>query len=479
MRQASSIGGEGWERMSTETRVARWVSAAVSLSLLAAALLTVTPAAVNAAAVSDAWSAQIGSAGANGWATIELYTTGTGWLVLRLQKLPAATRLPVSLSAGTCAAAGSVLLQLPPITTSSAGAAARLNGLTAAQTSAISAATVGAGTFALRVGTGSAAACGEFRAFPVQPYVAATMTVGGLPHGIVVAPSGVWVTNYLDDTLSRIDPATNDVLQTVRLPLSGNAGPEALAFGEGFLWVTVTNFDDSGNPLAGSLLRIDPSNGQVQAVTAVGRTPLAIAVTPGAVWVAAADDNTLARIDAVTDAVTTIPVCTNPVGVTSGFGAVWVACADGSLTRIDPATNAVVATIHAGTTGGWVAAGDTAIWMANEGDEDTADGTVTRIDPATNAVVARVPVGSQPWAVAFTSGSLWIGLAGTPTVVRVSAITNTVLAQITLDAPVYAIAATDGAIWAAQDLEAPDLSSPVPPGEVTRLDYSGLTRGPF
>jgi YVTN family beta-propeller protein len=451
----------------------------MSLSLLAAALLTVTPVAAQETAVAEAWSAQIGSAGAHGWATIQLYTTGRGWLVLRLQKLPPTTRLPVSLSAGTCAAPGSVILQLPAITASRAGAAARMSGLTAAQASAISAASVSSGTFALRVGTGSAAACGEFGAFPVQPYVAATISVGGLPHGAVVARSGVWVTNYLDDTLSRIDPATNAVLQTVRLPLSGNAGPEAIGFGEGSLWVTVTDFDDSGNPLAGSVLRVDPANGHVQVVIAVGRTPLTIATTPGAVWVPAADDNTLARIDPVTYVVTTIPVCTNPVGVTSGFGSVWVACADGSLLRIDPATNEVIATIQTGTTGGWVAAGDTAIWMANTGDEDTADGTVTRIDPATNTVVARVGVGSQPWAIAFASGSLWVGLAGTPTVVRVSAITNTVLAQITLDAPVYAIAATDSAVWAVQDLQAPDLNSPVPPGEVARLDYSGVTIGPF
>jgi hypothetical protein len=60
-----------------------------------------------------------------------------------------------------------------------------------------------AGTLALRVGTSSTGACGDFVAFPVQPCVAAAVTVGGLPHGVAVAPSGVWVTNYLDDTFSR------------------------------------------------------------------------------------------------------------------------------------------------------------------------------------------------------------------------------------------------------------------------------------
>jgi YVTN family beta-propeller protein len=139
----------------------------------------------------------------------------------------------------------------------------------------------------------------------------------------------------------------------------------------------------------------------------------------------------------------------------------------------------VLATIHTGTTGGWVAAGDTAIWMANEGEEGAADGTVTCVDPATNAVVARVDVGSQPWAIAYASGSLWVGLSDTPTVVRVSATTNTVVARITVTAAIYAIAATDRAVWAVQDLQPLDLNSPVPPGMVTRLNYSGLTPGPF
>jgi hypothetical protein len=153
-------------------------SAAVSLSLLAATLLTVTPVAVSAATVTDSWSARIGSAGANGWATIQLYSTGTGWIVLRLQNVSAATSLPVTLSDGTCAAVGPVLLNLPAITTDRAGASARMSSLTAAQTSAISAATVGTGTLALQVGTGSSATCGDFEAFAFQPYVAVRAPLG-------------------------------------------------------------------------------------------------------------------------------------------------------------------------------------------------------------------------------------------------------------------------------------------------------------
>ena len=461
-------------------RAARGGRAALSLSLLAVALLVVAPATARAATVTNAWSARIGSGGANGTATLHLYTTGKGSLALKLAKLPAATSLPVTINKGTCSAVGTVLVTLPAIKTSSAGIAARTSSLTASQATSITNATTGTGKIAVRVGTGKTAKCGPLAPLPVQPYVAATISVGRHPHMAADAPSGVWVTSYWDNTLSRIDPATNSVLQTLSLALAGNAGPDAIAYGDGSLWVTVIDADANGNPLAGSVLRVDPASGQVQATIAVGRTPYAIAVTPTAVWVPAYDDNSLSRIDPATNAVVaTIPVCANPGGVSASFGAVWTSCDDGSLARIDPATNAVVTTIQTQTTGGFVVASDTAIWMTNHGHQNTPDGSVTRIDPATNAVVANVVVGFNPQELAYGGGSLWIGMYGEPTVVRVSTSTNAVLARITVAAPVWAIAATDRSVWAVQNLQAPDANTPPPAGTVTRINYSGVTQGPM
>jgi YVTN family beta-propeller protein len=296
---------------------------------------------------------------------------------------------------------------------------------------------------------------------------------------VAVAPSGVWVTNWGDDTLSRIDPATNAVLQTLPLTLTGNAGPEAIAYGNGSLWVSTTEVDASGKSLPGSVLRIDPASGQVLATIPVGGAVHDIEVTPAAVWVPAYADDTLTKIDPATNqVVTTIPVCTNPVGVTSGFGSVWASCMDGSLARIDPATNQIVTTIRTQDSGGYVVASPTAIWMTNSGHVDTPDGSVTRIDPATNAVVANVAIGVGPIAIAYAGGSLWVGLFDTPTVVRVSATTNTVLGRITVAAPVYGIAATDRSVWAIHNLTRPDANTPPPPGKVTRVNYYGTAPGP-
>jgi len=155
--------------------IARGGCAALSLSLLVGALLTVSPGAVSAATVSAAWSAKIGSGGANGSATLQLYTSGTGSLALKLVKLPASTSLAVTLSKGTCSSVGSTILTLPAIKTTSAGAAARTSSLSAAQASAVTAATRGTGKIAIRVGSGSTAKCGPFVALTLATPPVATI----------------------------------------------------------------------------------------------------------------------------------------------------------------------------------------------------------------------------------------------------------------------------------------------------------------
>ena len=98
----------------------------VGLSLSLAAILAMTVAApASAATVGASWQAKVGSAGANGTATIRAYTTGSGSLALKLAKLRAATYLPVTLSKGTCGSVGSTLIRFPAIRTTSAGTAAR------------------------------------------------------------------------------------------------------------------------------------------------------------------------------------------------------------------------------------------------------------------------------------------------------------------------------------------------------------------
>jgi DNA-binding beta-propeller fold protein YncE len=71
--------------------------------------------------------------------------------------------------------------------------------------------------------------------------------VGDAPFGIAFGEGLLWVTNADDDTVTRIDPRTGEV---VGEPIRVEGQPVGVRVGEGAVWVTSN--DD------GSLSRIAP-----------------------------------------------------------------------------------------------------------------------------------------------------------------------------------------------------------------------------
>jgi len=118
---------------------------------------------------------------------------------------------------------------------------------------------------------------------------------------------------------------------------------------------------------------IDPATnlGLVPNDVTTGRSPVAIAVGFGSLWVANRDDDSVTRIEVrfgQAPAATTIPVGDGPVDVAVGEGGVWVANSlDGTVSRIDPETNEVVATIEVGERPQRIAAGEGAVWVTLRG----------------------------------------------------------------------------------------------------------------
>ena len=97
------------------------------------------------------------------------------------------------------------------------------------------------------------------------------------------------------------------------------------------------------------------------------------------------------------DAIATVPVGGEPIGITEGFGSVWVVSSEflsggkPAVWRIDPATNEVIATIPVGDLPLETIDGFGSIWVSNSDDD-----TVTRIDPTTNEVIATIDVCDAP-----------------------------------------------------------------------------------
>ncbi len=437
--------------------------AALSLSVsLAISLTIVAPA--EAATATNAWQAKIGSGGANGMATLQAYTTGTGSLALKLAKLKPATSVPVVLARGSCS--GAALITFPAIKTSSAGAASRTSSLTASQVSLVKGATANGGRIAIRVGNSSTGGvkCGYFLALPVPAYVAATIAVGPLPSDVAIAPNGIWVANYYDGTLSRVDPATNSLLATIPLNTK-NTAPWRLTYAEGSLWVVGDVWDAATQKQSGTtLLRLDPASGAVIATIPLSGECWGIGASPGAVWVTGYDSGTLWRIDTATNQVAAkVSLAEGVLGVAYDFGSLWVANGDtGAVSRVDPASNQAIATIATVGDAVGVASGAGAIWVSNYGTSGQPDGVVSRIDPATNQVVRTITVGTNPWSIGFGGGYLWVALTGDPQVVQVDPTTNAVKATITTGALVLGsdtkviglrgLAASDHDVWTTQPL---------------------------
>jgi YVTN family beta-propeller protein len=100
----------------------------------------------------------------------------------------------------------------------------------------------------------------------------------------------------------------------------------------------------------GTVTRIDPETDDVVETIGVGQSASAIAVGDGGVWVAVPEEDRVKRIDAASNTVTdTVRVGGGPASVAIGARAVWVTSRrGGTVTRIDPAGARATETIRLG-----------------------------------------------------------------------------------------------------------------------------------
>ena len=218
------------------------------------------------------------------------------------------------------------------------------------------------------------------------------------------------------DVVLRIDPQTNRVVD--RIPVDP---PTGLAFGHGSVWATSAGY--------GTLTRIDPETGEVEAKIEVGRGAVDVAADEGsgAVWVAGlylpkdyggydipqhSPDNKLSRVDLETNRVVAeIPIRDSPEGgadkVAVGEGAVWVQSVDGQLSKVDPATNEVTATVSVGESSSKLAVYGGSVWSMVQaevprehakpgGPRTTLGFRLVRVDPRAMRVVASEDIGPIP-----------------------------------------------------------------------------------
>jgi virginiamycin B lyase len=120
---------------------------------------------------------------------------------------------------------------------------------------------------------------------PATNLIEKTIDVSTQPRALAVGAGSLWVLCAKEGIVDRIDPKTNKVAKSIELDVPGAKG--AIAFGEGFVWVTLTGFP---------LTRIDPQSESV-AQQFYGAGGGGILISPGAIWLSNTETGTLLRID--------------------------------------------------------------------------------------------------------------------------------------------------------------------------------------
>ena len=276
--------------------------------------------------------------------------------------------------------------------------------------------------------------------------VSASYAVSAYPGVVTTARDRVWVGDFRDGSLWRVDPKRGDVQ---RFTTTGeprdltSLGGHIYVAGDGETLVegTVTRYDavtgnrESGVPVlacsvAGGdgvlwaagcplVVRLSTDTGDMRILRrelVPFQRPLSaetsrnamrdMAVGEGALWVIGDPvDRRVFRVDRRTGkilGITSLPVA--PRSIAAGEGGVWVTgLIDDVVVRLDPATGRRLQVIDVGRGATGVAVGAGAVWVASAIDRE-----VSRIDPATGEVVARVAVDGAPREIAVGAGGVWV-----------------------------------------------------------------------
>lgn len=248
------------------------------------------------------------------------------------------------------------------------------------------------------------------RVDPKTKKVVKRFGIGGVPSDIAAGAGGLWVgkgggaQNNGTVSISRVDPRSDRITRTVRLPdtASGGRWPSVgfpgIAVGAGAVWAI--NPDQT-------ISRIDPKTGR--RVATVKARASTIAAGDAGVWFVDSDRPAVTQIDPRTNRVgQTISAGANVLlGIAVGAGSVWATGEnEGLVWRIGPGPHRVTRSIDTGAGVSFITFGDGMVWAAN-----WVDGKVSRIDPHTNEVTATVPIGASQ-AIAAGEGSVWVSVAG-------------------------------------------------------------------
>ena len=262
------------------------------------------------------------------------------------------------------------------------------------------------------------------------PNVVAKIRVGPTAAPCAAAAGGkwIWVSEYGEPYLLKIDSATNKVVARTKIG-TGSCG---LGFGAGSMWIEDTN--------TSTVSRVSVTTGKRIAIK-VGFTPYDTMFAFGSAWTTAFTQGELERIDPTRNRVVNRWKLQMATGAVGAFGSVWASGIEGVI-RVDPSSHKVLARIPIQGGAGWTAASADAVWV-------TTTKGLTRIDPQSNAVVTTIALPGAP-AIGdpdVVDGQVWVPQIRKSSIAIVDPASNTVVRTVKAGVGPFVVTTIRGEAW--------------------------------
>jgi YVTN family beta-propeller protein len=283
---------------------------------------------------------------------------------------------------------------------------------------------------------------------PKTNELVATIRVPVTAYELAVGGGSVWAANREQNTIYRIDPEDGDIIQRIQ----GPGEPAALTFGAGSLWVL--------NATDGVVSRLDAATGELTKtiVLPTGSWPYGgpFKAASNAIWLSwSSPSGNAVRIEPDSSTARSVAVGGASVKEVMDFGSadpgvLWALASDprdeltSALHRIEPpppdnSESSVVSFSEWGY--GEIAVDELGVWMTS-----VIEDVALHVDDATRRV-DRVNVGDGPLGISLGEDAVWVGNVYDGTVSRIDPDTAGVVATIPVGPGPLTVAVGEGAVW--------------------------------
>jgi streptogramin lyase len=212
-----------------------------------------------------------------------------------------------------------------------------------------------------------------------------TILVGNNPSGIADNGTYVWVGNFDDNNITKIEISTGN---TITLPAT-IPSPTGIRARFGYLWVTSVN--------TGNLYQLDISTGNILNTISLGNNPFSISTSTDNgedyIWVTNVGNNNISRITVSDLSITLIPVGSLTGGISLFDGVyLWVSNINiNSVSRIKTDDLTYLTFSIPSTPGGISSDGLSYVWVVS-----TNSNNVYQIDISSGNILNTIAVGTAP-----------------------------------------------------------------------------------